>query len=329
MARALCKKIVFLGTPEFGAIVLEKLAKTEFKPVLVITELDKPAGRKQTLTPPPVKVLAKKYKIPISQPSKIADSELQIANCKPDLIIVAAYGQIIPKGILEIPEFGCLNVHPSLLPNYRGPSPIQAAILNGDEKTGATIILLDEKMDHGPILAQRELKILNPKHQIPNKSQIPMTKITYPELSEKLAELGADLLINTIPKWINGEIKPLPQDDLKATFTRIIKKGDGKIDWTKSGQEIERQIRAFYPWPGSFTFFEKNSKKVMLKIIKAKVAEKQDLKAGEVFVAERLMGVKCGKGALILEIVQAEGKKPMSSKDFLQGNKNIIGQTLK
>ena len=308
-------KILFLGTPEFGAIILEELAKTDYKPVLVITEPDRPVGRRQILAPPPVKLIAQKYNIPTLQSPKIANSESQIANRKPDLIIVAAYGQIIPKGILTIPKYGFLNVHPSLLPKYRGPSPIQTAILNGDEKTGATIILLDEKMDHGAVISDTQYPISGDD--------------TAEGLSKKLAETSAKLLIDTIPKWTNGEIKPRPQDESRATFTKIIKRGDGKVCWAKSAQEIERQIRAFYPWPGSFTFFEKNSKKVMLKVIKAKVAEKRDLKAGEVFVAERLMRVKCGKGALILEIVQAEGKKPMSSKDFLQGNKNIIGQTLK
>ncbi|MFH1401348.1 MAG: methionyl-tRNA formyltransferase, partial [Parcubacteria group bacterium] len=146
-------KIVFMGTPEFGGIILEKLVKNDFRPVLVITETDKPAGRKKIVTPPPVKILANEYKIPVLQPEKILNLKSEILNLNPDLIIVAAYGQILTKEILEIPKFGCLNVHPSLLPEYRGPSPIQYAILNGDPETGVSIILLDEKIDHGEIVA--------------------------------------------------------------------------------------------------------------------------------------------------------------------------------
>jgi len=155
-------KTVFLGTPSFGGIILKKLLESGCKPVLVVTEPDKPVGRKQTLTPPPVKLIAQKYNIPIAQPEKIVNCKLKIENLKPDLGIVAAFGQIIPNNILTIPKYGFLNVHPSLLPKYRGPSPIQNAILNGDKETGVSIILLDEKMDHGPILAQRELEIQNP-----------------------------------------------------------------------------------------------------------------------------------------------------------------------
>jgi methionyl-tRNA formyltransferase len=210
-------KIVFLGTPEFGAIILEKLIKANFKPVLVVTSPDKPVGRKQTLTPPLVKVVAQKYKIPILQPEKILNLKPQISNLQPDLIVVAAYGQILPKEILDIPKYGSLNVHPSLLPKYRGSSPIQYAILNGDKETGVTIILLDEKIDHGDILA-----ISNFESQISN--------LTSGELSKELANFGAELLVKTIPKWMKAEIKPRPQDNSKATYTKNFKKEDGKID---------------------------------------------------------------------------------------------------
>ena len=204
-----CKlKIVFMGTPEFGAIILEKLVKTPYKPILVITAPDKPKGRKQILTPPPVKQTAQKYDIPVEQPEKIGNWKLKIENLSPDLGIVAAYGQILPKTILDIPKYGFLNVHPSLLPRWRGPSPIQYTILNGDKETGVTIILMNEKMDHGPILAQREL-------------EFSIFNFQFPNLCDKLAELGAKLLIETIPKWINGEITPKPQDESKATYTKF------------------------------------------------------------------------------------------------------------
>jgi methionyl-tRNA formyltransferase len=280
-------KIIFIGTPEFGAIILEELVKNNYQPILVITNPDKLAGRKQVLTSPPVRLAAQKYKIPIEQPERIKNLELRIKNLKPDLVICAAYGQIISKEILEIPKYGCFNIHPSLLPKYRGPSPIQTAILNGDKKTGVTIMLMDEKMDHGPILAKRELKITNPK-----------SEITYQELHDKLAEIGAKLLIKTIPDWINGKIKPQTQNEKKATYTKIIKKEDGKIDWKKPAQEIERQIRALNPWPGTFTFIKKRGKKIRIKICQAELSKNNQL---------------------IIKKLQPESKKPMSFEDFKKG----------
>jgi len=219
-------KIVFLGTPEFGAIILEGLVKNNYKPILVITPPDKPTGRKQILTPPPVKTTARKYNILVAQPEKVRDYQPEIENLKPDLIIAAAYGQILPKEILEIPRYGCLNIHPSLLPKYKGPSPMQTAILNGDKETGITIFLMDEKIDHGKIVS-------NLRFSISNK------RITSQKLSQKLAELGVKLLIETIPKWIGGEIKTRAQNDSKATYTKPLKKEDGRIDWKKSSAEIE------------------------------------------------------------------------------------------
>ena len=176
--------IIFIGTPRFGSIILEGLIKNDYKPFLVITAPDKPVGRKQILTPPPVKIAAQKYNIPVSQPEKIASPQLK--DLKPDLIVSAAYGQIIPKEILEIPQFGCLNIHPSLLPKYRGPSPIQTAILNGDKETGVTIILMDAKVDHGKIVSSIRYKL--------------SSDIDYKKLEGKLAELSIKLLIKTLPE---------------------------------------------------------------------------------------------------------------------------------
>jgi len=273
-------KILFIGTPEFGAIILEKLIKSGHKPFLVITETDKPTGRKQIITPPPVKVLAEKYKIVVVQPEKIENYKLEIEKLKPDLGIIAAYGQILPKDILAIPQYGFLNVHPSLLPRHRGASPIQYTILNGDEKSGATIIRITEKLDAGPILAQKEIEI----------SQ----KETFASLHNKLAEFGAELLIEAIPKLLAGKLPPLPQDETKATYTKILKKDDGKIDWQKPAKEIERKVRALNPWPGTYTIY--NGKR--LKILKAE-------SSGE---------------RLTIQEVQLEGKNPMSFEDFLRGH---------
>jgi methionyl-tRNA formyltransferase len=312
-------KIIFLGTPEFGAIILEGLVKNKFKPVLVIAGQDKPTGRKQTITPPPVKVTADKFSIPILQPQKIKDINSKIKNLCPDLIICAAYGHIVPKEILDIPKYGCLNIHPSLLPKYRGASPIQTAILNGDNKTGLTVILMNEKMDQGPIVAQKELK-----SPISNKS--------CEELSKNLAELGAELLIKTIPLWINGEIEPKTQDDSKATYTKILKKEDGRIEWKKPAKKIERQIRAFSSWPGSFCCWETtDNKRKLIKILEADIYSCfGDKKIGEVFLTEdKKLAVQAGQNCLIVKELQPEGKNQMSSEEFLRGYRDIIGTILK
>lgn len=308
-------KIAFMGTPEFGAIILEGLVKNDYKPILVVTTPNKPVGRKQILTPLPVKVIAEENKIPVLHPEKILEAESEIKNSKPDLIITAAFGQILPNEILEIPKYGCLNVHPSLLPRYRGPSPIQAVILNDDKETGVTIFLMDEKIDHGKIISTS-------KYQVPNK-------ITSQELSKELAKMGVKLLIETIPKWIEGKISPKAQDDSKATFTKIIKKEDGKISWKKSAEEIERQIRAFYPWPGSFTFWQRDDKKIRLKILKAETLKLEKTEVGKVYLdAKNNLCVQSGKDCLIIEKLQFEGKKPINSDEFLRGNSDFIDAVL-
>lgn len=313
-------KIIFMGTPEFGAIVLEELVKNDYKPVLVITAPDKPVGRKQILTPSPVKIIADEYNISLGQPEKIQDTKYKIQNTKPDLIIVASYGQILPKEILDIPKYGCLNVHPSLLPKYRGPSPIQYAILNGDKETGVTIMLMDEKMDHGPILAQQELEF-----QISN--------FQFLNLHDKLAELGAKLLLDTIPKWLNKEIKPQTQDESKATYTKILTKEDGKIDWRKSVEVLERQIRAFSPWPGSYTIFNDGGRVMKIKILKARIYQSPDgsrYPIGKVLVVpQNEIGVQCEKDFLVIERLQMEGKEEMDSENFLRGKPGFIGAILK
>ena len=276
-------KIIFMGTPAFGAIVLEGLIKSGHKPFLVVTEPDKPVGRKQIVTPPPVKVLAEKYHIPVVQPEKISDCAAEIERLKPSLIIIASFGQIIPENILKTPPYGCLNVHPSLLPKYRGPSPIQSAILNGDKKTGATIIRISEKLDAGPILLQKETEI-DPKE-------------TFESLHDKLAEIGTKLLLEVLPKIPKGQAPYQPQEETEATYTKILKKEDGEIDWKKPSGVIERQIRAFNPWPGAYTVYQGKR----LKVLKAEVSNSK----------------------LEIKEVQLEGKKPMSFKNFLRGHSDF------
>jgi methionyl-tRNA formyltransferase len=316
------EKIIFLGTPEFASDILEELVKKGFSFSLVITAPGKPVGRKKIITPPPVKELAKKNNIEIIQPKRIKDSFQRIKEINPDLIITAAYGQLIPKEILDIPKRGSLNVHPSLLPKYRGSSPIQSAILNGEEETGISIILMDEKMDHGNIVSQL-------KYEIPPNST---TKILKKELSKK----GAELLIETIPKWMEKKIKSVPQDDSQATYTKKINKEDGRINWQNEAKRIEKETRAFNPWPGAFTEakMKKDSiQKKKIKILKSTIMEQTDIcpsgLPGKTFLApDDKIAVQAGKDFLIIEELQIEGKKPTTSQDFLKGNSDFIGTIL-
>ncbi len=322
-------RTILMGTPEFAERIFRKFLGAKllnFDIVAVITAPDKPVGRKQELTPSPVKKWALKNNLNILQPEKIGNPEwnLRIKQLNPDLIITAAYGQMIPKEILDIVDprlgrakFGVLNIHPSLLPKYRGASPIHAAILNGDKTSGVTIIKMDEKMDHGPIISNFQFPIFN--------------KPTYEKLSEKLADAGAELLVKTLPGYVNRKIKPEPQDHSKAIFCKIIKKQDGKIDWNKSAEEIERQIRAFHEWPNAFASLKLKDKSQKLKVLGAEVLkENSNKKTSEVFLDnDKNLCVQTGSGVLILKQVQLEGKKPMTAKDFLNGHPEIIGTILK
>lgn len=299
--------IVFFGTSEFGIPILEKLIASEMKPSLVVTTPDMPAGRRLQITVPPIKGAAKSNGIPVFQPERLDDSAVSKIG-KADLFIVGAYGKILPKSLLDIPEKGTINVHPSLLPKYRGPSPVQSFLLDGANETGVTIMLMDEEIDHGPILAKEAYSIKG--HP------------TQKELKEILAGIGADLLVSTIVKWQKGEIEPQPQAHSEATHTRIFKKEDGKIDWNASAQHIERQVRAFSPWPGAFT---SNGKRI--KILKAEVLQEKG-EAGKTFKTRKgKLGVYAKTDALVIEQLQTEGGKPMNSKEFLLGNKDIIGIT--
>ena len=283
-------KIIFIGTSQFAVPILEKLFSRNYQIIAIITAPDRPAGRRQELTPPPIKEAALNYNLPILQPERIEQIQNKISEMSPDLIVLAAYGRIIPKGVLNIPRLGCLNFHPSLLPKYRGPSPIQTAILNDDKITGVTIILMDEKIDHGPIIAQKELSI-NPRE-------------TSRSLEEKLSHSAANLLIEILPQYLEGKIKPEAQDESKASYTKIINREDGRINWQESAQTIDRKIRAFYPWPGAWTYFGQQR----VKIIKAKAVDQAQPAA-----------LSTGKGFLFLEIVQPAGKKTMTGQEFFRG----------
>ncbi len=271
-------KIIFLGNPNFALPSLEVLIKENYQIIGVITSPNRPTGRKQILTPPPVKVLAEKNNLSVYQPKDKNELFEIVKKLNPDLAVVVAYGMIFPKEVLDIPKYGFINVHPSLLPKYRGAAPIQAAILNGDEKTGVSLFLIDEKMDHGRILAQRELNFA-------------ICNLQFAILSRQLAELGAKLLIKTLPKYVNGEITPLLQDDSQATYTKKIKTEDAFIDLEKDNPiEMERKIRALNPEPGVFTLSPSKGGQKRIKILEAELID----------------------GKLKITKIQVEGGKPQN-----------------
>jgi len=311
-------KIIFMGTPEFSVPILGALINN-YNVVAVVTQPDKKIGRKQILTAPPVKKTALANKLKVLQPEKIRDNSEFIQHLKalkPDLIVVAAYGFILPKKLFEIPKFGAVNVHASLLPKYRGASPIQAALLNGGKKTGVTIMLINEKMDEGPLLAQKAITITNDDN--------------FKTLHDKLSILGAHLLIDTLPKYLSSQIKPQKQDDNRATYCKILTKKDGKIDWRKSALEIERQVRALNPWPGTWTTWQNK----ILKILEVEILNPQigcaESEIGKTFSTKQQdLAINCKQGSLILKKLQPEGRKSMAVKEFLNGYQEIIGSILK
>ncbi len=296
-------KVVFMGTPDFAVPSLKKLVEKGYDVKLVITQPDKPAGRGKKLTPPPVKVAAKELGIPVYQPERVKDNEElrgKLLSINPDLIVVAAYGKILPEWLLNIPKYGTINVHASLLPRYRGASPIQWALLNGEEETGVTIMKVIPELDAGDIISQRRVKIEREDNA--------------KTLHDKLAEVGAELLVETIPLYVSGKLKPVPQNEEEATYCPQIKKEMGEIDWTRSSREIFNQIRAFTPWPSAYTTFR--GKRV--KILKAEPVEGSG-KPGEVIEAGRELIVATGKGALRVERLRPEGRKEISGEEFVRG----------
>ena len=311
-------KIIFWGTPEFALPILEALFENGYNLVAVITNSDKPVGRKNIITPPPIKIWAQKHKIPVFQPENLKTKNPALKIPEADIYIVAAYGKIIPVDIINSPKFGSLNIHPSLLPRWRGPSPIQYTILNGDEETGVTIIKMDEKMDHGPIVIKSKVK--NQK-----------SKIDYKKLHDELAKLGAELLIETLPKWLAGEIKPISQNEAEATYSKILKKEDGRIDWFQPAETIEKMVRAFAPWPGAWTTWAKDNKIYRLRVEEAEVFQstEKEMPSGMVWQKEDdSLCVKTSEHNLSIKKLTLEGKKTMEVKEFLRGYPQIIGQTL-
>ncbi|MDO8523557.1 MAG: methionyl-tRNA formyltransferase [bacterium] len=309
--------IVFFGTSEFAVPALEALIKAGYVQITVVTTPDKPAGRGLEIGSSPIKQCVKDRWLLLMQPEKLDEAFLQkIRDLKPDVGVVAAYGKILSKELIEIFPKGILNIHPSLLPKYRGASPIEFSILAGEENnTGVSIILIDEKMDHGPILSQTRFRSVNNLTLVWN----------YSQLHDSLAKLSAELLIETLPEWLAGKIIPIPQDESEVTVTKIIKKEDGKIDWNQSAGYIERMTRAYEKWPGAYTLMENK----ILKIIKAEVVERNlTIQPGTVFEKEGFPAVACGELAVKLLIVKPEGKNEMPGDAYLRGHREILKSIL-
>ncbi|MGC8744293.1 MAG: methionyl-tRNA formyltransferase [Verrucomicrobiia bacterium] len=312
-------KTIFMGTAAFAVPSLEALINCHFIDlVAVVTQPDRAAGRSLKIQPSAVKQAALNYNIPILQPAKAKDESFlnQLAEIQPNLIVVAAYGQILPRAILDLPPFGCLNVHASLLPKYRGAAPIQWAIINGETETGVTIMKIDEGMDTGDILTQRSTPIDQEE--------------TAETLHNRLAQIGSELLIETIPPYIDGKIKPTPQDNSKATYAPKITKEHGHIDWSLPASAIFNRIRAFIPWPGAYTFLEEGDKKQMLKIWEAAIENKSGNQPGTILeVKKDSFTVCCGTGSIKVLAVQPENSRVMKTGEYLAGHKLNPGQVLK
>ena len=307
-------RIVFMGTPEFGVPVLRRLVLDGYQVVAVYTQPDRPAGRGRRETLSAIKRAALELNLPVVQPAGLKKVEVvaELADFKPDAIVVAAYGQILPKKVLEIPEYGCINIHPSLLPRHRGASPVASAILAGDEFTGVSIMLMDEGLDTGPVLARAQVPV----------SDIDSTGL----LTSKLSLVAAHLLQDVLPGWKKGQLKPQPQDETEATYSGIITKESAEIDWHQPADVIWRRVRAFHPWPGCYTSWRGKR----LKIIEAMpLTEESDIVEGQVVaMAQGGFGIKTGSGVLEILMVQLEGRRPMAADQFLRGKRQLIGDML-
>ena len=306
-------RLIFMGTPEFAVPSLKKLIETGHEIRAVFTQPDRPIGRKQIITPPPVKVFAQERRIEVFQPARIKTPEAR-EQFEPifkavDAGIVAAYGRILPQWMLDAPPYGCLNVHSSLLPKYRGAAPINRAIARGERETGVTIMQMDAGLDTGPMLMQRAIPIGDEE--------------TAAQLTPRLAELGAELLIETLTGLERGEIVPLPQDETAATLAPLLKREDGLVDWTMAAQEIFNRLRGFTPFPGCYTFFGGKRLEIVKAEVEAGGVDSSLSPPGSVCeIAKDSFVVACGGGTRLRIIeVHPEGKRAMTARDFLNGAK--------
>lgn len=308
-------RVVFMGTPDFAVPVLKQLLEDGYDVVGVVTQPDRPKGRKKKLTPPPVKIAAMEHGLFVLQPEKIREKAEyeKVLALKPDLIVTAAFGQILPKEILEYPQYGCINVHASLLPKYRGGAPIHQAIIDGEKETGVTIMYMVEKLDAGDILTQTKVPIEEHDH--------------VGSMHNKLSAAGAKLLSETIPDLIKGNIKPIKQDDAKATFAGNIKREQEKIDWSKNGEAIYDQIRGLHPWPVAYTLLEGEPLKVWWG---EKVKTSKTASPGTIIEIESDGFLVATGNDVAIKIVdlQPAGKKRMLAESFLRGASLCEGMKL-
>lgn len=308
-------KVIFMGTPAFAVPSLEAVVGLEgFEVITVISQPDRPAGRGQTLQPSAVKAQALELGLPVWTPENLkgAETQEQLRALGADLFVVAAYGEILRRAVLEMPRYGAINVHASLLPRHRGASPIAAAIAAGDTETGVTIMLMDVGMDTGDMLAMQSIPI-RPDH-------------TTGTLTPELAHLGANLLAQTLPRWVAGELTPQPQDHAAATATRLGRKEDGQVDWTRPAEELARLVRAYDPWPGTYSYW----KGQLIKILAADAIELDlsTLPPGTVVAEGDTVAVATGAGWLRLHRVQLAGKKAMEIVPFVNGYQDFVGSVL-
>ena len=313
-------RVIFMGTPEFAVPCLEHLILNQYQVVAVYTQPDKPVGRGRSLASLPVKRAALTWKLPVVQPVSLRKAEAveQLASFHPDIMVVAAFGQTLPQSVLDIPKYGCINIHPSLLPRFRGASPVAAAILVGDDFTGVSIMLMDTGLDTGPILTRAQISI--------------SAFDTTGSLTAKLSQVAARVLQEVLPCWLRGELTPQSQNEAEAVYSSPITKEEGEIDWHLPTIDIWRRVRAFHPWPGCYTRWQGRQ----LKIIEAvPLPQERTLDAGQVVVltptsgeSEAAFGVSTGDGILGVSRVQLEGKRAMSAAEFLRGQRQFIGAIL-
>jgi methionyl-tRNA formyltransferase len=312
-------KLIFLGNPEFAAKSLASLvADGRFDILGVVTAQDKPVGRGKVITPPLVKKFAQENNLEVWQPEKLKELTEKFQQLAPDFLVVVAYGKLVPKSILDIPKYGCVNVHGSILPRYRGSAVIQAPILNGDTETGVTIMLMDEALDTGPILKIEKMELKGSE--------------TAEDVHDTLAELGAKTLPQTLVDLAEGKITAQTQNG-PSSYVKEISKEDGHINWTKPAIEIERLVRGFSPWPGTFSQLAIGNSE-LVKNVKILSTEKEVLpinkyQIGEAFLDNGKLAIQCGDGALVITKLQMEGGKPLPAEEFLRGHADFIGKILK
>ena len=310
-------RVIYMGTPDFSVPPLEQLVESGYQVVGVYTQSDKPAGRGRNVVASPIKVYAEGRGLRVFQPTSLRGPEAnrEIASLKPDIIVIAAYGRILPKMVVELPPWGCVNVHPSLLPRHRGPSPVAFTLLEGDEVAGVTLMRLDEGLDSGPIVAQEVEQIL--------------PRDTVGTLTDRLFREGAKLLVRTLPRYLQGDLVPRPQEEAQATYARKLTKEDGVIRWELPAIGLWRQVRAYTPWPGSYTRWRGK----LLKVLDAvPIPGRGSRPPGEVVLLDgdgmTPVGVVTGDGVLGLRRVQLEGKRDLDARDFLLGHEGFVGSAL-